>query len=138
MFDPIASLKVGLDTPVVLRLLLGQPTDQVARAVAFLNELARKGHHAVVSDLVASETYFALQYHYDVSKQDALRGLRQLFAAGEIKPLGAVAEVLATDALASAKPGFVDRLIHGAYADAADEMVTFEKAAGKLKSVRVL
>ncbi len=64
--------------------------------------------------------------------------MRELFAAGEIKPLGAVDEVLATRGLASAKPGFVDRLIHGAYSDAAEEMVTFEKAAAKLKSVRVL
>ena len=131
-------MKAGLDTSVVLRLLLGQPADQAARAVAFLDELSRGGHHAVVSDLVAAEAYFALQHHYGVSKQDALLGLRRLFADGEIEPLGAAAEVLAADGLASAKPGFVDRLILGAYACAADEMVTFEKAAGKLKSVRVL
>ena len=131
-------MKTGLDTSVVLRLLLGQPADQASQAVALLDELSRGGHHAVVSDLVVAETYFALQHHYDVSKQDALLGLRRLFADGEIEPLGAAAEVLATDGLASAKPGFVDRLIHGAYTDAADEMVTFEKAAKKLKSVRVL
>jgi predicted nucleic-acid-binding protein len=128
-------VKTGLDTSVVLRLLLGQPADQAARAVAFLDELARGGHHAVVSDLVAAEAYFALQHHYGVSKQDALLGLRRLFADGEIEPLGAVAEVLAVDGLATAKPGFVDRLIHGAYAAAADGMVTFEKAAGKLMTV---
>ncbi len=92
----------------------------------------------MVSDLVVAEAYFALQHHYGVSKEAALMGLRQLFADGEIEPLGAVAEVLAVDRLASAKPGFVDRLIHGAYANASDEMATFEKAAGKLKSVRVL
>jgi predicted nucleic-acid-binding protein len=131
-------VKAGLDTSVVLRLLLGQPTDQAARALAFLDELSRGGHHAVVSDLVAAEAYFALQHHYGVSKQDALMGLRRMFADGEIEPLGGVAEVLAVDGLASAKPGFVDRLIHGAYALATDKMVTFEKAAGKLKSVRVL
>ena len=131
-------MKAGLDTSVVLRLLLGQPADQAARAVAFLDELSRGGHHAVVSDLVAAEAYFALQHHYGVSKQDALMGLQRLFADGEIEPLGAVAGVLAVDGLASAKPGFVDRLIHGAYASAAEEMATFEKAAGKLKAVRVL
>ena len=131
-------MKTGLDTSVVLRLLLGQPADQAARAVALLDELSRGGHRAVVSDLVVAEAYFALQHHYGVSKQDALLGLRRLFADGEIEPLGAAAEVLATDGLGSAKPGFVDRLIHGAYADAADGMVTFEKAASKLKSVRVL
>jgi predicted nucleic-acid-binding protein len=131
-------VKVGLDTSVVLRLLLGQPADQAARAVAFLDKLARGGHHAVVSDLVVSEAYFALQHHYGVFKQEALMGLRRLFADGEIEPLGAAARVLAVAGLPSAKPGFVDRLIHGAYAGPSDEMATFEKAAGKLKSVRVL
>jgi predicted nucleic-acid-binding protein len=123
-----------LDTSVVLRLLLGQLADQAARAVAFLDELSRGGHGAVVSDLVVAEACFAWQHHYDVSKQDALLGLRRLFADGEIEPLGAVAGVLATDKLASAKPGFMDRLIHGAYTDAADERVTFEKAAGNALS----
>ena len=131
-------MKAGLDTSVVLRLLLGQPADQAARAVAFLDELSRGGDHAVVSDLVAAEVYFALQHHYGVPKKDALVGLRRLFADDEIRPLGAVAEVLAVKGIASAKPGFVDRLIHGAYAGAADKMVTFEKAAGRLKAVRVL
>jgi ParB-like chromosome segregation protein Spo0J len=88
-------MKTGLDTSVVLRLLLGQPADQTARAVALLDDLARQGRQAVAS-------------------------------------------VLATDWQASAKPGFVDRLIHGAYTAEADEMATLEKAAGKLKSVRVL
>jgi predicted nucleic-acid-binding protein len=131
-------VKAGLDTSVMLRLLLGQPVDQAARAVAFLDDLSCRGHQAVVSDLVVAETYFALQHHYGVSKQDALLGLRRLFTDGEIKPLGAAAEVLAVGGLASAKPGFVDRLIQGAYAHAACEMATFEKAAGKLKPVRVL
>ena len=131
-------MKTGLDTSVVLRLLLGQPREQAVRAVAFLDELARAEHRAVVSDLVVAEAYFALQHHYGVSRQDALMGLRRLFADGEIEPIGAAAQVLATGGLASAKPGFVDRLIHGAYTNASDGMATFEKAGGKLKSVRVL
>lgn len=131
-------VKVGLDTSVVLRLLLRQPEDQAARAVALLDELALGHHQPVLSDLVVAETYFALQHHYGLSKADALKGLRRLFADGEIQPLGVAAEVLATNGLASAKPGFVDRLIHGAYTATANEMATFEKAAGKLRRVRVL
>ncbi|MCX6876517.1 MAG: hypothetical protein NTW21_22315 [Verrucomicrobia bacterium] len=92
----------------------------------------------MVSDLVVAETYFALQHHYGVSKQDALLGLRRLFADGEIGPLGVAAEVLGTAKPASAKPGFVDRLIHGTYTGATAEMATFEKAARRLNSVRVL
>lgn len=131
-------MTVGLDTSVVLRLLVGQPADQAGRAVALLDHLTRCGDRAVVSDLVVAEVYFALQYHYGMTKKDALDGLRQLFAAGEISALGVAAEVLATEGLSSAKPGFVDRLIYGAYAGLGGTVATFEKSAGKLKDVRVL
>ena len=117
---------------------LGQSIDQTMRAVAFLDEILRRGHQAVVSDLVVAEAYFALQHHYGLSKQESLDGLKCLFADGEIEPLGVVSKVLAVDGLASAKPGFVDRLIHGTYEAEADNMVTFEKTGAKLKSVRVL
>ena len=85
-----------------------------------------------------SRGLLCLAAHYGVSKKNALVGLRRRFADGEIKPLGVAAEVLAVTGIASEKPGFVDRLIHGAYGAAADEMVTFEKAADKLKSIRGL
>ncbi|MCX5685181.1 MAG: PIN domain-containing protein [Planctomycetota bacterium] len=131
-------MTVGLDTSVVLRLLLKQPVEQSQRAVAFLEAVARRGDQAVISDLVVAETYFALQYHYAVPKKAALAALRQMFADGEIASQGIAAAVLDAEGLASAKPGFVDRLIHGAYVAAGGSMATFEKAAGKLKSVRVL
>jgi predicted nucleic-acid-binding protein len=131
-------MTVGLDTSVVLRLLLGQPADQAQRAVAHLDALARRGDKATISDLVVAETYFALQHHYGVPKQEALAALREMLADGEIEPQGVAADVLATEGLASAKPGLVDRLILGGYVANGGTMVTFEKAAGKLKSVRVL
>ena len=131
-------MTVGLDTSVVLRLLLGQPADQSQRAVAFLEEVARRGAQAVVSDLVVAEVYFALQYHYGVPKKESLAAMRQMFADGEIGSQGVAADVLAAEGLASAKPGFVDRLIQGAYIASGGSMATFEKAAGKLKFVRVV
>ena len=131
-------MNVGLDTSVVLRLLLGQPAEQAQRALAFLEEAAKRGDRAVVSDLVVAEAYFALQHHYGVPKKEALVALRRMFADGEIEAQGVAAEVLAADGLASAKPGLVDRLIQGGYVAAGGSMATFEKAAGKLKSVTVI
>lgn len=92
----------------------------------------------VVSDLVVAESYHALQFHYGVPKKEAVAALRRMFADGEIESLGAAAEVLDTGGLASAKPGLVDRLILGGYIATGGSMVTFEKAAGKLKSVSVI
>jgi predicted nucleic acid-binding protein len=131
-------VKVGLDTSVVLRLLTGQPADQAGRAVAFLDAVARRGDRAVVSDLVVAETYFALQYHYNVPKSEAIAALRRLFQDGEIESTGVAPTVLALGRLASARPGLVDRLIHGGYLEGDGGMATFEKAAEKLDSVEVL
>ena len=131
-------MKVGLDTSVVLRLLVGAPKDQWQRAIDLLETLARKGDEPVVSDLVVAETYFALQHHYGVPKNEALQVLRRMFAEGEIVSSGSAAEVLAKSGLATAKPGFVDRMIHSTYKQLGGVMVTFEQSAKKLPSVRVL
>ena len=131
-------MRVGLDTSVVLRLLTGQPVGQAAAAVAFLDDLQRRGDRPVLSDLVVAETYYALQHHYGVRKDDALKALHRLFEDGEIESMGEAGEVLATRGLASAKPGFVDRLIHGAYVAGGGRMATFETASAKLNSVVVL
>ena len=103
-----------------------------------MEAVARRGDQAVVSDLVVAEAYFALQYHYDVPKKKALAALRRMFDDGEIESQGVAIEVLALERLASAKPGFVDRLIQGAYISGGGSMASFEKAAGKLDSVVVL
>ena len=129
---------VGLDTSVVLRLLTGQPADQAASAVALLDELERVGERALVGDLVVAEAYFALQHHYGVPKVRALDALRELFADGEVIPQGLAGEVLKEEGLATAKPGFVDRMIHAGYARSGAQLVTFEKASGRMIGARVL
>lgn len=131
-------MKVGLDTSVVLRLIIGQPEDQTRVAISFLDEIRRAGHQAVVNDLVIAEAYCAAQYHYGVPKAAALAALHRMFQAGEIIATGPAARILSMSGLASAKPGFVDRLIHASYTDSGQTMATFEKSAAKLERVRVL
>jgi predicted nucleic acid-binding protein len=129
---------VGLDTSVVVRLLVGAPAEQTARALRFLDDLRRRGDRAVVSDVVVAEAYYAVHYHYGVRKGEALRALRRMFDDGEIASAGAAADVLASPGIASARPGFVDRLIHRGYESAGNRMATFERASGRLPSVTVV
>jgi predicted nucleic-acid-binding protein len=92
-----------------------------------------------MSEWVLAETYYALQYHYGAPKKDTLDALRSFLATPGIEATGQVAEVLATRGLESAKPGFIDRVVHRHYLQAGvDELATFEKSAAKLSSVRVL
>ena len=123
---------------MVLRLLTGEPECQARCALAELGVLSSSGATPLVSDLVISEVYFALQYHYGVPKDEALALLARFLDESNVKPMGAAVTVLAVPNLATAKPGFVDRLIHAEYARSAGEILTFEKAAGRLPGVRVL
>jgi predicted nucleic-acid-binding protein len=132
-------LIVGLDTSVVLRLLLGEPKDLALIAVRALRARQRAGHRVLVSDWVVAEAYHALQHHYGNSKKDALEALRVFLTAPGVENPGGAAEVLARPHLESARPGFIDRIIHRDYQRShAEAMITFEKAAAKLPGVQVL
>lgn len=131
-------MKVGLDTSVVLRLLTGEPETQARRALEEVQELMKHGAVLLVSDLVVAEVYFALQYHYGVPKAEALRLIGKFLADSGIKALGMASTVLTIPNLASANPGFVDRLIHAEYMHSVKEIITFEKAGVRLTGVRVL
>ena len=72
----------GLDTSVVLRLLTGEPQELAARTLARYQEGIANGDSFYVSDIVASETYYAIQHHYGKTKEDALSAL-MAFSSGE-------------------------------------------------------
>ena len=131
-------MRIGLDTSVVLRLLTGEPEAQALCALEAFEDAIGRGATLLVSDLVVSEVYFALQFHYGVAKAEAVAVLARFFRESGVRPLGSAAAVLAGRDLPTAKPGFVDRLIHAEYRRAAGEVLTFERAAGRLAGVRVL
>jgi len=131
-------MSVGLDTSVVLRLLVGEPAKQAQAALVEMNALKAKGIRPLISDLVISEAYFALQYHYDVPKTKALNALKRLLNSDDVLCLGVAAEILDTASLSTAKPDFVDRVICRQYERHVGETLTFERAAKRLPHVRVI
>ena len=54
----------GLDTSVLLRLLVGEPEKQAKKAVEALDAISEARGKVHVSDLALCETYYALQFHY--------------------------------------------------------------------------
>jgi len=131
-------MKYELDTSIVIRLLVGDSLELHAAALRFLDEAFANGDQIFISDLVISEAYFALQHHYQSTKQDAIESLRLLLLGGEIRASGHSEEVFSVPNLATAKPGFVDRLIHANAVNSGCQWVTFEKSASKLPHTLVL
>ena len=131
-------MSIGLDTSVVVRLLIGEPHAQAVAAGEFLAELKRTGRGpALVSDLVLGGTYFALRHHYKVPAPEALLALQAFTNDDQVRATPAAMRVLRTPHKTT-KPEFMDRLIHAHYRDDGVSMATFDKAAGRLPGARLL
>ena len=128
----------SLDTSFALRILTESPDSQVPLALAFFEEQRQAGNQLFISDLVLSECYFALQFHFDFTKADALAALKALSAESSITITPSARLVFDLPNLSQMKPGFIDRLIHGAAHGEGQTLVTFEKAAKKLPNTLVL
>lgn len=128
----------SLDTSFVLRLLVARPLDQFYVASRFLQEQRTAQGSLHVSDLVLAEVYFALQSFYQMPKADALTAIATFIQHSGVTTTPVARTVLALPNLASTKPGFVDRLIHGSSHAAGHTFVTFEKAAKKFPATVVL
>jgi len=129
---------ISLDTSVVMRLLTAEPEDQYARAFTFLAERLQENRKIYVSELVLAEAYFALQFFYELPKNEALKALLLFTTHSGISISPTAASVLSQPGLATANPGFVDRLIHGSSRTMGHTLATFEKAAKKLASTHIL
>ena len=131
-------IRAALDTSVVMRLLTGQPLDLAHAARSYLAETESFGAKVFVSNLVVLEAYFACQHHYGMPKAAVLSGLHTLLAMPTFVVHPNLLPLLVTDGLATAKPGFLDRLIHAEASTARLPLVTFEKAAARLPGTQLL
>jgi predicted nucleic acid-binding protein len=121
---------IGLDTSVVVRLLVGLPESQARVARRRLEGAVEEGEPVVVSDLVVAEAYHALQHHYAVPKAQARAILRRFVESG-IVTLEPHAAVGALEFAGGA--GLVDRLIHLRYRSLGAITLTFERRQGSLE-----
>ena len=130
-------MSVGLDTSVTLRLLVGVPEDQTAIARKLVSQSSTP---VAISDLVISETYFALRHHYGVPHATAVSAIASLLADARVQATGVAPTVLTEpDARApEPRPGLIDRLIHADYNRQSLDVVTFDRDFGKLPDAQVL
>jgi predicted nucleic acid-binding protein len=121
---------LGLDTSVVVRLLVGLPAGQARAARRHLERAVHAGNPVVVADLVVAEASHALQHHYGVPRAEARAILRRFLESGVVRlEPSASAGALAT----AGGAGLVDRLIHLRYRSLGATTVTFERKQGNLE-----
>ena len=129
-------MTLGLDTSVVVRLLVGEPVDQALAAQRALENKPRGS--VAVSDIVIGESYFALRHHYEVPHRKAMAALAALVSDSRIRCTGIAARVLANTSDKESGAGLMDRLIHGGYESDGIELLTFDRAAARLPGAQLL
>lgn len=127
-----------LDSSFVIRLLTRDPLPLYESAAAFVRRWKKGKPGLFVPDLVLAEAYHALQHHFGFSKTDALKTLLAFSRHPAIAVSPHAHAILVLPGLATANPGFVDQLIHGAAHASGCRLVTFEKSARKLADTLVL
>ena len=125
-------MAIGLDTSVVLRLLIGEPRAQAEVARRRIERALIAGEKVFVTDLVVAEAYHALRHHYDVPQTVALSRLQDFFGAGivQVDPVEA-AEALGQGTRGHA--GVVDRLIVARYRALGATTATFDRRQASLE-----
>ncbi|WP_396202077.1 PIN domain-containing protein [Gemmatimonas sp.] len=131
-------MSIGLDTSVVLRLLTGVPAKQ---ADAARTMLGASRDAICISDLVISETYFALRHHYAVPHDDAAHALAALLDDPRVQCTG-VAKRVVQDATARAAsrstPGLMDQLILADYRANQCTVATFDRELAKADGAQLV
>lgn len=123
-------MTVGLDTSVVVRLLIGAPVDEALASQRAIENQPRGS--VAVSDLVIGEAYFALRHHYEVPHRKAIAALAALISDSRMRCTGTAARVLANMPDKESGAGLMDRLIHGGYEAEGMVLLTFDRAAARL------
>lgn len=128
----------ALDTSAFLRILLNEPKKLAGNVAMYIHSRQLKGDEFLIPDLVLSETYFALQYHYEVSKENAIKMLNYFANLKGFRVSDWAKDILSLPNLAKASPGFVDRLIHGAAFISGATTVSCEKDFRRLPSTEII
>lgn len=128
----------GLDTSVVLRLLTGQPQDLAAKALERYQDGIAAGDDFSVSDLVAAESYYAIQHHYGKSKEEALDALRSFSSGDGISFSQNFEAAINTPNIHKASPGFVDRMLVSGYGENGQITLSCEKSYRRLPGTEVI
>lgn len=131
-------MKYAIDTSVLVRILVNMPQPLASEVIADVARRIAAGETMVVPNLVLSEAYYAVQHHYGVDKETALRSFRILSLQSGFEFSDEAKSVLAIPGLDHASPGFVDRLICGEQQRLGVVVLSCEKAFRRLPNTEVI
>lgn len=128
----------SIDTSVLVRILSNSPQPLAGEVIANVADRIADGAVMYVSNLVASEAYYAMQHHYGVDKRTVLNSLKFMSEQPGFMFAAETKTALAIEGLEKMNPGFVDRLIHGESERLGMPVLSCEKSFQRLLNSEVI
>ena len=131
------TLRYGIDTSVLVRLITSLPEAEYRRCQAELTRMVEQERAELfASNQVIGEAYIAVQHHYGVSKDAARLALTGALTSGLVAPLNGQPVLRALRETGGA--GLIDRLIAEDYSRTVSETLTVDRRMAALPGVRRL
>lgn len=131
-------MSLGIDTSVLVRVLVGEPAALAAKAQHRLLRAHQEREPVMVSDLVIAEAYHTLKYHYAYDPADIRKVLTTMLTSGLVQPEIGSAALAVLQSPEPGKAGFVDRLIQARYRLDGMTTLTLDKTQAKLANAELV
>jgi predicted nucleic-acid-binding protein len=130
---------IGIDTNVIVRLVVNDDERQSRAAEAFIAEHGGTGEPCYVSDLVLIETVWVLERHYGYDRAMVCDVLKGLLDAAQLEFSSPIDIAAAVEDFRHSRTEFADCLIGRANVLAGcSHTVTFDRKAAKLAGFKLL
>lgn len=130
---------IGLDTNVLLRLLVRDNLPQYEAAARFVREAVAQRETLFINRIVVVELAWALARSYRRSRDEIATAIEQILMTAEFEVEGSTLAWAALHEYQRSKADFSDCLISAVNKDAdCTTTVTFDRQAGKIKTFKLL
>ncbi|CAN5815374.1 hypothetical protein BH11PSE8_BH11PSE8_23590 [soil metagenome] len=130
---------IGIDTDVLLRLLLDDDPSQVRRARHEASSAEAAGEPLMINDVVVVEAVWTLGSRYDATKSELIETLRSLLDNARLAFENRSVLTEAVNGFESSSAGFADCLIVAKNAAAGClHTVTFDRALRRFEHAKIL
>jgi predicted nucleic-acid-binding protein len=130
---------IGVDTNVIVRLLVADDASQAAMAARFLKTHCSSDDPALLSDIVLVETAWVLEDFYEYSRSQIAAAMEALLSTAQLRAVNASAVSVALERYRSSTADFADCLIGVVNREAGcDYTATFDRKASRLTEFRLL
>ncbi len=130
---------IGVDTNVIVRLLVADDVRQADLATAYLRRHSSRDDPALLADIVLVETAWVLEDLYGYARPQIATAIEGLLATAQLKTLNADAVHLALQRYCSGGVDFADCLLGVRNVLAGCEYtLTFDRKASKLQEFKLI